>query len=193
MYKIAVLASTNGTDLQAIIDEIKEGKMPGIELSVVISDKKKSYALERSKAQGYKGIWVKTKNRTREEFDEKVIELLKKHKVDLVVLIGYMRILTPKFIEAFRNKIINVHPSLIPKYSGKDFHDLNVHESVLKAGDKESGMTIHYVDEGLDTGPIILQKSCPVFSDDTPESLKVRVQELEKQWYPEVIRQLAKR
>ncbi len=193
MFKIGVLASTKGTDLQAIIDEMKEGKMPGIELAVVISNKKNAYALKRAREQGYKGIWVKTKGRTGEEFDQKVAELLKKYKVDLVVLIGYMRILTSGFIEKFRNKIINVHPALIPKYCGKDFFGKGVHEAVLKSGDKETGMTIHYLDENVDTGPIILQKTCPVFSDDTTETLKDRVQALEKKWYPEVIRQLAKR
>lgn len=193
MFKIGVLASTKGTDLQAIIDEMKDGKMPGIELACVIGNKKNAYALRRAREQGYKGIWVKTANRTREEFDQKVAELLKKHKVDLVVLIGYMRILTPGFIEKFRNKIINVHPALIPKYAGKDFFGKGVHEAVLASGDKETGMTIHYLDEGVDTGPIILQKTCPVYAEDTPETLKDRVQALEKEWYPEVIRQLAKR
>ncbi len=193
MFRIGVLASTKGTDLQAIIDEMKEGKMPGIELACIISNKKNAYALKRAREQGYKGIWVKTKDRTREEFDQKVAQLFKKYKVDLVVLIGYMRILTSGFIEKFRNKIINVHPALIPKYCGKDFFGKGVHEAVLKSGDKETGMTIHYLDENVDTGPIILQKECPVFSDDTPETLKDRVQALEKKWYPEVIRQLAKR
>lgn len=193
MFRIAVLASTKGTDLQAIIDEMKAGEMPGIELACVISDKKNAYALQRAREQGYKGIWVKTANRTREEFDQKVAELLEKYEVDLVVLIGYMRILTSEFIEKFRNKIINVHPALIPKYAGKDFFGQSVHEAVLASGDKETGMTIHYLDEGVDTGPIILQKTCPVYAEDTVEDLKDRVQALEKKWYPEVIRQLAKR
>ncbi|NIA01902.1 MAG: phosphoribosylglycinamide formyltransferase [Nitrospirae bacterium] len=193
MFRIAVLASTKGTDLQAIIDEMKAGEMPGIELACVISDKKNAYALKRTREQGYKGIWVKTANRTREEFDQKVAELLEKYEVDLIVLIGYMRILTSEFIEKFRNKIINVHPALIPKYAGKDFFGQSVHEAVLASGDKETGMTIHYLDEGVDTGPIILQKTCPVYVEDTVEDLKDRVQALEKKWYPEVIRQLAKR
>jgi phosphoribosylglycinamide formyltransferase-1 len=167
--------------------------MPNIELAVVLSNKKNAYALQRAREQGYKGICVKTKNRTSEEFDQKLIQLLEKYKVDLVVLIGFMRILGPKFIEKFPNKIINVHPSLIPKYCGKDFHDTNVHKAVLEAGDRETGMTIHYVDKGIDTGPIILKKTCPVFSDDTPETLKARVQDLEKKWYPEVIRQITKK
>ncbi len=193
MFKIAVLASTNGTDLQAIIDEMEGGKMPGIELAIVAGNKKDCYALQRAKEQGFKTAFIDPKNRTREDFDEKLAEILEKEEVDLIVLVGYMRILTPEFVQKFPNKIINVHPSLIPKYCGKDHHDTNVHKAVLEAKEKETGMTIHYVDEGVDTGPIIIQKSCPVFEEDTPDTLKARVQELEKKWYPEVIRQLAKR
>lgn len=191
-FKIGVLASTRGTDLQAIIDEMKVGKMPNISLACVISNKKDAYALERAKTQGYKAIFVNPQNRTREEFDERVAELLEKYQVDLVVLVGYMRILSTAFIKKFKDCIINVHPALIPKFSGKNFFGANVHEAVLKAGEKETGMTIHYVDEEVDHGKIILQKTCKVFPTDTPDTLKTRVQELEKKWYPEVIRQLAK-
>ena len=191
-FRIAVLASTKGTDLQAIIDEMKAGKMPNISLACVISNKKDAYALERAKLQGYKAIFVNPKDRTREEFDEKVVELLEKYKVDLIVLVGYMRILSTPFVQKFKNRIINVHPALIPKFCGPSFFGANVHESVLKAGEKETGMTIHFVDEGCDTGKIILQKTCPVLPGDTPDTLKERVQALEKQWYPEVIRSLAK-
>lgn len=191
MFKIAVLASTNGTDLQAIIDEMKASKMPGIELSVVISNKKDSYALQRAKEQGYKTEFVNPKNLSREEFDMKMAKILEENDVDLICLVGYMRILSAKFIEKFRKKIINVHPALIPKYSGKFFYGLNVHEAVLASGDKESGMTIHYVDEGCDTGEIILQKTCKVEPSDTVETLKEKVQSLEKKYYPEVIRKLS--
>lgn len=191
-FRIAVLASTKGTDLQAIIDEMKAGKMPNISLACVISNKKDAYALERAKTQGYKAIFVNPKDRTREEFDAKVAELLEKYKVDLVVLVGYMRILSTPFVRKFKNRIINVHPALIPKFCGPSFFGANVHESVINAGEKETGMTIHFVDEGCDTGKIILQKTCPVLPDDTPDTLKTRVQELEKKWYPEVIRMLAK-
>ncbi len=192
MFKIAVLASTNGTDLQAIIDELKAGKMPGIELTAVLSNKKSCYALQRAKEQGFKGIFVNPKNRTREEFDQKIAEILTRLQIDLIVLVGYMRILTPEFVRKFPKKIINVHPSLIPKYCGKDFMDRSVHEAVIVSGDKETGMTIHYVDEGVDSGEIILQKTCPVEPNETPESLKAKVQGLEKSWYPEVIRQIAR-
>ncbi len=192
MFKIAVLASTKGTDLQAIIDEMKAGKMPGIELAVVISNKKNCYALQRAKEQGFKTVFINQKNKTREEFDKKMAEILEKENVDLIALVGYMRILSPAFARKFHKKIINVHPALIPKFCGPKFFGANVHEAVIKAGEKETGMTIHYVDEGVDTGEIILQKKCQVEPSDTPEILKTKVQELEKKWYPEVIRQIAK-
>lgn len=192
MFKIAVLASTKGTDLQAIIDELKGGKLPGIGLSVVISNKKNCYALQRAREQGYKTVFINQKNKTREEFDEKMAEILEKEKIDLIVLVGFMRILSSNFVKKFPKKIINVHPALIPKFCGPKYYGKNVHEAVLKAKEKETGMTIHYVDEGVDTGKIILQKTCPVTPTDTPESLKDKVQSLEKKWYPEVIRQLAK-
>ncbi|MFA4891669.1 MAG: phosphoribosylglycinamide formyltransferase [Candidatus Gracilibacteria bacterium] len=191
-FRIGVLASTRGTDLQAIIDEMKAGKMPGIELACVLSNKKSAYALERAREQGYKAIFVNPANRTKEEFDARLVEILEEHKVDLVVLIGYMRILSTTFVRKFAHRIINVHPALIPKFCGPNYFGANVHEAVLKAGEKETGMTIHYVDEGCDTGEIILQKTCLVHPNDTPDTLKERVQALEKKWYPEVIRMLAK-
>lgn len=192
MFKIAVLASTNGTDLQAIIDEMKAGKMPGIELALVASNKQNCYALERAKEQGFKTAFIDSKEKTREEFDKEMAAVLEKEQIDLVVLVGYMRILSTEFVRKFKNKIINVHPALIPKFCGPSFFGANVHEAVLAAKEKETGMTIHYVDEGVDTGKIILQKTCPVTPADTVESLKAKVQALEKQWYPEVIRNLAK-
>ena len=192
MFRIAVLASTRGTDLQAIIDEMRAGKMPGIELAVVISNKKDAYALQRAKEQGYKTLFINPKGKSRDDFDMEMLKILEEEKVDLIVLVGYMRILSVPFVKAFPKRIINVHPALIPKFCGKNFFGANVHEAVLKAKEKETetGMTIHYVEEGVDTGEIILQKTCPVLPNDTPDTLKERVQLLEKQWYPEVIRQL---
>jgi len=187
MFKIAVIASTNGTDLQAIIDEIKAGKMPGIELSKVISNKK-CYALERAKNQGYETKYIDPKGKSRKEFDMEMAAELE--GVDLICLIGYMRILTVDFVRKFPRKIINVHPALVPKYCGKGFFGSNVHKAVVDNKDTETGMTIHYVDEGVDTGEIIIQKTCAVTSEDTADSLKNKVQALEKKWYPEVIRQI---
>lgn len=190
-YKIGVLASTNGTDLQAIIDEMKAGKMPGIELSIVISNKKDAYALERAKNEGVETIFINPKNKSKQEYDEEIANILKKYEVNLVVLIGYMRILTTKFVRQFKNKIINVHPALMPKFSGKGFFGANVYEEVLRSKEKETGCTIHFVDEGVDTGKIILQKKVKIYPEDTVETLKTKIQSLEKKYYPEVIRMLA--
>ncbi len=191
MFRIAVLASTKGTDLQAIIDEMKAGKMPNIELAVVISDKQNCYALERAKAQGFKTLFINPKNKSREQFDSELAQALEDEQIDLIVLVGFMRILSSSFVQKFHHKIINVHPALLPKFGGPSFFGANVHEAVLRAGESETGMTIHYVEEDVDTGEIILQKTCPVLPNDTPDTLKTRVQELEKKWYPEVIRTIA--
>lgn len=181
MFKIVVLASTNGTDLQAIIDEMKAGLMPGIELGAVISNKKDCYAIQRAREQGYKTHIIAN--------DDELFATLKKLQPDLVVLVGYMRILAHQITKNF--KIINVHPALIPKYCGRDFYGKSVHEAVLANHETETGMTIHWVDEDVDTGDIILQKTCPVSPTDTPDTLKQKVQTLEKKWYPEVIRRIA--
>lgn len=196
-FRIVVLASTRGTDLQAIIDEMEAGKMPGIELAAVISNKEDCKALARARAHMVPAIFVnpldpKTGNPLpRETYDRRLLDAIAPFHPDLIVLVGYMRILTPTFVRAFPRRIINVHPSLVPKFSGPSFFGGSVHEAVLTAGETETGMTIHYVDEGVDTGPIILQKKVPVSPSDTPDTLKEKVQSLEKIWYPEVIRQLA--
>jgi len=188
MFRIAVLASTRGTDLQAIIDELKAKKMPGIELAVVLSDQQNCYALQRAKDQGFDAIFIDPKGKKRETFDQEMIKILDSKCVDLIVLVGFMRFLSPIFVEHYPNRIINVHPSLLPKYGGKGACDKNVHETVLANGDKVTGMTIHFVDNGCDTGPIIQQAECVVDPADTADTLKEKVQTLEKKWYPEVIR-----
>lgn len=193
MFKIAILASTNGTDLQAIIDEQKAGKLKGIEIACVISNKNTSLAYKRAKEQGLNTIFIPSLGKNREEFDREIVKTLKEHHVQLVCLVGFMRILSQYFIDEYRNRIINVHPSLIPKYCGKEHFGTNVHTSVLANDEIESGMTIHYVDEGVDTGDIIVQKKCKVSPYDTVDTLKDKVQALEKKWYPEVIRQIAKK
>ncbi|MCX6733425.1 MAG: phosphoribosylglycinamide formyltransferase [Candidatus Peregrinibacteria bacterium] len=200
-FRIVVLASTNGTDLQAIIDEMKADKMPGIELAAVISNKKNCYALQRAKEQGYEAIYISKNDphthapRTREQFDAQLFSTIETLNPDLVVLVGYMRILTPGFIENLNKKhiqIINIHPALIPKFSGPSFFGKSVHEAVLAAHEKETGMTIHRVTADVDAGEILLQESIPIDQTDTVDTLKQKVQALEKQYYPEVIRQLAK-
>lgn len=199
-FRIVVLASTNGTDLQAIIDELQAGTMPNIELTAVISNKKNCYALQRAKEQGFKTIAVSEKNpithapRSRDEFDAQLIKSITPFAPNLIVLVGYMRILTPRLVTHFtimNTPIINIHPSLIPKFSGPSFFGKSVHEAVIAAHETETGMTIHRVDTGVDTGEILLQKSIPVNTTDTPDTLKLKVQALEKKYYPEVIRQLA--
>lgn len=192
MYRIGVLASTKGTDLQAVIDEINDGKMPGIEIAIVLSNREDAYALERARLQEVKAFFVDPKGKTRKEYDRELAQILKKEKVELVCLIGYMRILSAEFVQQFPGHIINVHPALMPKFSGPGFYGGNVHEAVLKAGEKETGCTIHVVDEGVDTGEIIAQKKVSISPDDIPETLKEKVQNLEKKLYPEVIRRFAK-
>ena len=192
MFRIVVLASTRGTDLQAIIDEMKAGKMPGIELSVVISNTKDCFALQRAKEQGFETHFVSRKDKTREEFDKEMAHIIKEKQADLIVLVGYMRILSSWFVREFKNKIINIHPAIdMKKYGGAGFFGGNVHEAVLKAGEKETGCTIHYVTEDVDTGPIIAQAKVKITPDDTVDTLKDKVQAEEKKLYPEVIRNLA--
>ncbi|MEK7528618.1 MAG: phosphoribosylglycinamide formyltransferase [Patescibacteria group bacterium] len=189
-FRIAVLASTRGTDLQAIIDEIKTGRLK-VELSCVISNKADCYAIQRAKEQGFETCFVDPVNKSREDFDMEMARILEDHNVNLIVLVGYMRILSSAFVKKFHRRIINVHPALLPKFGGKEFFGNNVHEAVLKSGEKETGMTIHFVEKGVDTGEIILQKKIGVEPTDTIETLKEKVQALEKEWYPKVIAEFA--
>lgn len=184
--KIAVLASTNGTDLQAIMDEMKAGLMPGIELVRVVSNVRDCGALEKARAFGCGDIFVDPTGKSREEFDHELVEAV--GDVDLVCLIGYMRILSPVFVQAYEGRILNVHPALLPKYGGPGFYGANVHEAVLAAGEKETGMTIHFVTGEVDGGPIFIQKKVAIGPGDTADNLKAKVQALEKKWYPEAIR-----
>lgn len=188
-FRIAVLASTRGTDLQAVIDAIHAGTLD-VELSCVITNRP-CQAAQRARAQGFATFELNSAGKSAHEFDQEMLAILGKHNIDLIVLVGYMRILSAEFVRAFPRKIINVHPALLPKFGGKEFYGKNVHEAVLASGDTESGMTIHYVDENVDTGKIILQKKCAVLGNDTPETLKTRVQALEREWYPKVIGKLA--
>lgn len=185
---LAVLASTNGTDLQAIIEELEAGKMPGINLVCVIANKEDCGALEKARQAKIEAIFLNGKGVEREEFDRKVAAELEARKVDLIALVGYMRFLSPWFVGKYRNQIMNVHPSLLPSFSGMD---TNVHADVLNYGCKVTGATIHFVDEGADTGPIILQKALEIQEGETVDSLRERVQNLEKKMYPEAIRLFA--
>ncbi len=193
MLRIAVLVSGGGTNLQAIIDSMKQGKITNTEIGVVISNREQAYAIDRAKQYGINTAVVSPKDyENREEFNLALCEALDSYQVDLIVLAGYLVILPKVLIEKYPNKIINIHPSLIPSFCGPGFYGLRVHEAVLERGNKITGATVHFVDEGTDTGPIILQKAVPVREQDTPEILQKRVME-EAEWYilPEAINLIA--
>ena len=183
MLKIAVCVSGGGTNLQAIIDAIAAGQIQDTEISVVISNNPGAYALERAKMAGVEGICVSPKSyETREAFNESFLQTLDSYDVDLVVLAGFLVVIPEAMIQKYRNRIINIHPSLIPSFCGTGYYGLKVHEGVLARGVKITGATVHFVDEGTDTGPIILQKAVAVQQDDTPEILQRRVME-EAEWH----------
>lgn len=176
MRKIVVLASGSGTNLQAIINAIKNNRLKDVHIVAVISNKKDAYALERAKNAGIESVFLDPKQFTNNiDYDKKLVEMISNYNVDLIVLAGYMKILTEGFINAFPNKIINIHPALLPNFGGKGMYGKYVHEAVLKSGVKESGCTVHFVTREVDAGPIILQKKVSVTLGDTIESLSKRV------------------
>lgn len=176
--RIAVLVSGGGTNLQALIDAEKSGIIKSGEIKLVISSKEGAYALERAKAAGIKAETVNKKNlKTQEEFEDKIKELLSAAKIDFIVLAGFMSILSGDFVKAYPERIINVHPSLIPSFCGKGFYGLRVHEAALNYGVKVTGATVHFVNEVPDGGRIIAQKAVEIKEGDTPESLQRRVME----------------
>ena len=182
MLKLAVLVSGGGTNLQAIIDSIADGRITNAEIKVVISNNKNAYALERAAKAGIPAKALSPKDfPDREAFNEALLQALIDSKADLVVLAGCLVVIPPKIVEHFKNRIINIHPSLIPSFCGKDYYGLKVHEGVLDRGVKVTGATVHFVDDGTDTGPIILQKAVEVHQDDTPKTLQLRVME-EAEW-----------
>lgn len=179
--EIVVMASTKGTDLQAIIDAIKNNELK-VNLKLVFSNKD-CYAIERAKKQGFETIVLKPlKDEKREDYDKRCFEIIE--NPDLIVLVGYMRLFSKWFVNKFKNRIINIHPSLLPSFPGMD---LDVHKEVLNYGCKVSGCTIHFVDEGTDTGIIIAQEVVKINDDETIETLKEKVQNLEKKLYPKII------
>lgn len=182
MLKIAVLVSGGGTNLQAIIDAIADKTITNAEISVVISNNKDAYALERAGKHGIEAVCISPKQfETRDAFNQAFLEKLNSYQVDLVVLAGFLVVLPEMMIRAYENRIINIHPSLIPSFCGTGFYGLKVHEGVLARGVKITGATVQFVDAGTDTGPIILQKAVEVKQDDTPEILQRRVME-EAEW-----------
>lgn len=182
MLKITVMVSGGGTNLQAVIDAISSGAVSNTELAAVISNKPDAYALKRAEKHGVAHCCISPKDyESREKFAQALAEKLEEVKTDFVVLAGYLVILPDLMIQKYRNRIINIHPSLIPSFCGAGFYGLRVHEEVLARGVKVTGATVHFVDEGTDTGPIILQKAVEVKEQDTPETLQRRVME-EAEW-----------
>ncbi|MCR5775253.1 MAG: phosphoribosylglycinamide formyltransferase [Lachnospiraceae bacterium] len=189
MLRIAVMVSGGGTNLQAIIDAVSDKRIHDAEIVRVISNKRDAYALERAEKAGIETVTVCRKDHPdSEDFDRALLAALDEAAPDLVVLAGFLVVLSPDIISRYKGKIINVHPSLIPSFCGEGFYGLKVHEEALKRGVKVTGATVHFVDEGCDTGPIILQKAVYTEKGDTPETLQRRVMEqAEWQILPEAI------
>ena len=185
MIKIGILGSTNGSDVVPIVEAILSGELDA-SIEVVITNNKHAPILDKAKKYGIDFSIINHKNKHREEFDKQISKKLVEKEVDLVLLIGFMRILSTPFIEKWNKKILNVHPSLLPKYAGG--MNNSIHESVLKNKDKETGCTIHLVTSQVDRGPILVQKKCSVFKNDTVKSLKERVQQLEGEAFIETIK-----
>ncbi|MCK9191862.1 MAG: phosphoribosylglycinamide formyltransferase [Sphaerochaetaceae bacterium] len=176
MLRVAILVSGGGTNLEAILKAKDEGKLPNASIELVVSNKKNAFALERAKKHGVRAIYLKNT-----EFEENLVNIITGESIDLIVLAGFLKILSKEFVQNFENRIINVHPSLIPSFCGKGYYGLTVHERALERGVKLTGATVHYVNEVPDGGKIILQKAVEVMDGDTPEILQKRVME-EAEW-----------
>ena len=190
MLKIGVLVSGGGTNLQAVIDSIESGYIKNAEIVTVISSKEGAYALERAKKHNIKGVLIKKNDyNSFEEYTNAMISHLESCGAELIVLAGFMTVLSGEFIKKYENRIINIHPSLIPSFCGNGFYGIKVHEAALKKGVKVTGATVHFVNEETDVGPIILQKAVYIEDGDTPETLQKRVME-EAEWkiFPEAVK-----
>jgi len=190
MLRIAVLASGGGTDLQSILDACEAGQIDG-KVIVVISNNSDAYALERAREFGAKAIHIDHRGKSREEHEREIVHELTLHGIDLIVLAGWLRVFTPYFIEKYKNKIINIHPALLPKYGGKGMHGLKVHKAVLDSDERESGCSVHFVTEDVDEGPVIARMMVPVKPDDTVQSLQERVLAAEHLLLPMVVQWFA--
>lgn len=189
--RVSILVSGSGTNLQAIIDAVEDGSLPNVKICQVISSSSHARALDRARAHDIPALAV-TKaeyNDIRDRMDA-ILTHLDGENTDLVVLAGYLSILPHKIIEKYRRRIINIHPALLPKHGGRECYGMNVHNQVIADGDTESGATVHYVDEGIDTGEIILQKKVPVLPGDSPADLQKRVLEVEHEILPAAIRKI---
>lgn len=192
MVNISVLVSGGGTNLQAVIDGVEQGKIHGARIVQVISSNPKAFALQRAGKHGI-STRVLGGNMTSEQKNKALLQALKDAETDLVILAGFMTVLAPEVVSAYERRIVNIHPSLIPKYCGKGFYGKRVHQAVLDAGEKKSGATVHYVDQGVDTGDVILQRAVPVLIGDTADSLAARVLETEHEILVEGINLVVKR
>ena len=193
MKNIAIFASGSGSDMQSVIDGTLSGQIDGKVVAVVVN-KEGIFAIERAKKHGIDYKIFKAKDYAdMAQRDSAIVEYLKGYGIDLIVLAGYLAIVTPVLVDAYEGRIINIHPLLIPKHCGKGMYGLNVHRSVIASGDKESGCTVHYVDYGADTGEIIAQDKVEVKEDDTPESLQARVLEREHILLPQIVAKLCNR
>ena len=193
MLRIGVLVSGGGTNLQAIFDAMDSGKIRNAGVEVVISNNEGAYALERAKKHGVDGLCISPKNfADREQFYRALLDKLEEYSLDLIVLAGYLVTIPPAMIARYKNRIINIHPSLIPSFCGVGYYGLKVHEAALARGVKITGATVHFVDEGMDSGPIILQKAVEVLPGDTPKVLQQRVME-QAEWVilPQAINRIA--
>ncbi|MDF2503903.1 phosphoribosylglycinamide formyltransferase [Clostridium sp.] len=186
MYKIAVLISGGGTNLQSIIDNVKSGFI-NCKIEIVISDNEKAYGIERARENHIYAIAL-GKKQYGDKLSDEILKVVEEKDVDLIVTAGFLSILKGDLLKKFKDRIINIHPSLIPSFCGKGMYGLNVHKAAINYGVKVSGCTVHFVDEGTDTGPIIIQKSVPVFAEDTAEILQKRVLEKEHEALPEAIK-----
>ncbi len=182
MIRLGILISGRGSNMLSLAAAVRDGRIPNAEISVVVSDKPTAPGLASAQGQGLKTAVVERRGRPREEHDDETVAVLKEHQVDLVCLAGYMRVLSSQFLEAFRDRIVNIHPSLLPAFPG-----LNAQLQAIEHGVRWTGCTVHFVDETLDGGPIIAQRVIPVHDDDTEEALSARILEQEHQLYSEAV------
>ncbi len=189
--QLGVLASGRGSNFQAILQHIQQGKLDA-SVQVVVSNKSSAGVLEIARNHGIAAIFVSAKQYPdQEQYDQQILSIFEQYQVNFVVLAGYLKMLSPKFVQTYRNRILNIHPALLPSFGGKGMYGIHVHEAVLNYGCKVSGVTVHLVDENYDTGPPVLQRCVPVEDDDTPETLAARVLKVEHEIYSEALQLFA--
>lgn len=193
MVKIGVLISGSGSNLQALINSIENGDIKG-EIKLVISNKQDAYGLVRARKAGIESMFINPKDFSKDKlYNEKIMEEMEKREIDLIVLAGYLKILSKEFTKKYKKRIINIHPSLLPSFGGKGYYGDKVHRAVLERGVKITGATVHFVDEGTDTGEILLQEAIKVREDDTVESLRERVLKVEHKLLPKAVKLLCEK